>query len=339
MARISRRQIVVIILILDFLIGCCVFMNRAFPRLALWNIIESERKGDFYWRPQDAPEYFYFEKDMQALAAFREDIKTVTAEKNKDFDKVIDIGRFINDICKEPGRPGKRIEWSSPQQILAQVKLGVTGAHCFYRAILLSTYLSSIGIESRLWAFENERFNGTSHSVAEVYVKELNKWVLVDMSLGFYVKGNNGIPLSVLEFREKLLQGKDKDVTPIDIFGSERQSKKTPAFYKKLMTCVFMRTGNDFTTKYGAKVRYGILSGFAAHLDKLPGISTRALDYVLGRRDFMLHYVDDFSKPLKKEIIFYRGIFYFFIVSLLFLGITAGVFVLKIIFKKTIRHK
>ncbi len=339
MLRVSRKIIVVIILAINLLIGYFIFTNKAFPRLVLWNIIESGKKEDFYWKPEAAPKYFYFEKDAQALNVFRNDIKAIALEQNKDFDKIIEIGRFVDNICKEPSRGSKPIKWGSPEQILAQVKSGVTGAHCFYRSILFSTYLSSAGIESRLWAFENKRFDGISHSVTEVYVKDFNKWVMVDITQGFYVKGNDGIPLSVLEFRDKLLRNDNKDMVLINIFGNGKEIKNVPVFYRKLMICVFMRTGNDFAAKYDAGIRYGALSGLAAYLDKLPGIATRALDYVFGRRDFMMHYVDDFSGSLKKSILFYKAVFYFFIASVLFLILLPAPAFFKTIFRKTIRHK
>jgi hypothetical protein len=345
MDKLVRKKIIIyilIIILIDVIIGYPLFKSRSFSHLAIWNIIESNKKDDFYWAPEDKPGYFRFEPNSDNLSTFRTGITPVGRERD-EFEKVLRVARYITDISSYKIQPRLSLRWGSPEEILRQARKGA-GANCFYRSILLSTYLSGLGIKSRLWALENRNFNGVSHTVTEVYIRSLGKWVFIDIMLGFYVT-EGGKPVSFLELRERLLNGDTEKILVHNINDTSRDNKKIPDFYKRLIRCVFLRVNNDFVNRYGS--RYGVLSIFKKHIDKFPDNIRRGLEYWFGGRDVFLHYVDSFSKSLKSKIIIVKLLFYFFIFSWVSMGILLVMFSLSFLkrcltinlSKKETRHR
>lgn len=288
-------------------VGWLVFKNRMFSHLAAWKIIESARRADFYWPQEKAPGYFHFEPDNAGLSVFRNEIGPVIQVTQNEFDTVLKVAEYVMNICNGEGR---FLRWDSPEGLLKQAREG-RAADCFERAVLFSTYLSSLGFESRLWAFENDKFDGIPHAVAEVYIKDKKKWVFWDLSFGFYTEAH-GFPLSVLEFREMFLGGKDPELRLRTIGGLESELRM-PVQYRRLIRCVFLRAANDFSARYDK--RYGIFSFLDGCLDKLPTGIRRGIVYFMSGDEFFIHYVDGFSKTLKPMIIVSKTLFYFLVVS------------------------
>ncbi len=346
MGRIIKRDFVICILVIllaDTAIGYLLFKSRAFSHLAIWNIIESNKQEDFYWQPEDAPGYFYFEPDSNRITVFRNEASVLIKNKSDELKMVLEVAKYVMDIKPGSIYSNLSLKWDSPEGMLRQIRAGAKGAHCFHRSILFSTYLANSGMKSRLWALENEGFNGTAHSVTEVYIKSLKKWVFIDVTFGFYIT-ENGWPLSLLELREKLLNG-FTNILVQDIGGEINKSNKLPLFYSRLVKCVFLRADNDFVNKFNN--RYGVFSIFQKYLDKFPDNIRRGLDYLLGRQDIFVHYVDTFSRSLKAKIIAAKLFFYFFIVSLAFISILLAMLFLSFLkhrllinlSKKDTRHK
>ena len=304
----KKKNIIIGILIIDAVIGYLLFNSRLFSHLAIWDIIESDKKEDFYWQPDREPKYFNFEQNIDRLEIFKKDILPLIQDEKDEFKIILKIAQFVQDMPQNKAKSYSRIKWDSPEMILKQVKEG-TAPNCFYSAILFSEYLASIGIKSRLWALENEKFDRTAHTIAEVYVEDMKSWIFFDTVFGFYAM-DKGQPLSFLEFREKLLSGKD-----VTIAGQG----KIPGFYKRLARCAFLRANNNFIGTYNN--RYGIFSAFSKYLDKFPDNVRRGLSYLLGgQKHIFIHYMDDYSKSLKQEIFLAKLFFWFFISSPAFIG-------------------
>jgi hypothetical protein len=178
---------------------------------------------------------------------------------------------------------------------------------------VLSALLSRLGLKSRVWALENERFNGIPHSIVEAYCKEIHKWVFIDPMFGFYVT-KNGQSLSLLELREALLGDSKQAISLHTIGGAKLDDEVFFTFYRRLIKTVFLRADNDFTAGY--KGRYGLLSVYSPFIDRLPDYTRRGISYFLGKRDVFIHYVDTQNRSLKNDIRAAKLIFYFFISTL-----------------------
>lgn len=329
MKKIVKRNIyiaVFIITLIDALIGYSLFKNRAFSHLAIWKVTESNKYNDFYWQPEDAPNYFRFEPDTEKFSIFRNEILPLVNGESDELKRAIKVAKYVSDIqALRSTLQALRLRWDSPEGMLRQIREGASGAHCFHRSILFSAYLSGLGLKSRLWALENEKFNSVAHTVNEVYFKNLKKWVFVDIMFGFYAS-ENGNPLSVLELRERLLNDKAGDILVHRIADGVGVNNVIPDSYTKLIKCVFLRSRNDFINKYNT--RYGFLSVFQGYIDKLPNGMRIGASYLLGGQDKFVHYVDTFSKSLEFDIIMAKALFYFLVWTIFFAGILCIIFAL-----------
>ena len=311
--------IIFIIIFIDIIIGVIFLKYRPFPRLAIWNIVESGRVSDFYWPPDKAPGYFYFEQNGHDLALFKTDISNViNPEENDELSKLLTITEYIMALGKNAPYGKKMADWDSPLNMLKQIKEG-RPVNCFPYSIIFSTYLSSIGIKSRLWALEgDDGLSRFGHTVVEAYIKDLNKWVMFDVTNKIYFRENT-TPLSVLELRDRLLNKNTKNLrieaSPGAIFDENFLSN----LYSRFLKMVFLRGSNDFVNKYGPITRYGKLYRMRALLDRLPSEARRGISYFIGRRDYLIHYLDNFDKSLKSKIILAKTAFWFFITSTAFL--------------------
>lgn len=324
--------IVCIIVVIDASAGYLLFKSRLFSHLSVWNVLEFDKQGDFYWPPENAPAYFHFEPNSDKISGFKEDILTLVKNEADEFKTILAIAKYTLEFKTQDSRPKTlALKWDSPAGMLRQVQQGAL-PNCFHRAILFSTYLSSLGIKSRLWTLENDNFNAAAHSINEVYIKDLKKWVFIDVMFGFYVT-EDGIPLSLLEFRERLLSGNFNKILFVSLRAfcakprlggalspvAPRNDTVVPLpftnqlpIYRRLIKCVFLRADNDFTNRYNH--RYGILCFTKHYIDRLPDNIRRGLDYLLGRQKF-IHYVDRFSKSLRPEIVLAKLFFYFLVFS------------------------
>lgn len=318
MKRIFKNKIILYIsaiILFDIIIGYFLFTNRSFPRLAMWKIIESNKYKDFYWEPQNKPDFFYFESLSDKLLIFRDEILPLVKNETDEFKKTIEIAKHVKAIGVNQKSYKEKVYWSSPEGILKQIREGRSG-NCFHYSILYSTYVSSIGTKSRLWTLEgDDGLEFLSHTVNEIYLTEIRKWVLVDVFWGVYFRNkNNNSLLSVLELRDSLLKGNKEKILVERI--SERLDDPGAIIqnYTRLLKCVFLRTGNDFVNKYNdTKLRYGALNKLQGYLDNLPSAWRRALEYLFGRKDPLMHYVDNFSRSLSPDIVIARAFFYLFI--------------------------
>jgi len=296
--------------------------------LALWNILEISSQKELEQNPLDGIDYFYYQPNGDNLSTFRDEIYPLVKDNKGEFDKVIKIARYLqNRYSKSKGL--HILKWDSPRKMLEQIDKGLD-ANCFHRAILFSTYLSSIGIKSRLWALENERFDGTSHTISEFYATDLNKWVFIDTAMDFYVTENER-PLSFLEFRKKILTDDRKDLRIHGFDGSVIRSE-IPCPFRRLVILAFLRNRSDFVDIYDSNRIYGRLSVFKKYLDKLPDSIRIAISYLFGKKMVFIHYVDDYSPPLKPLIFIAKTLFYFFIASLVVVCVFFILFLKKPIF-------
>lgn len=318
MKKTVKKHIAVVILILiNVTTGILLLKNRSFSHLAIWNIRESDKEKDFYWKPEDAPRYFRFEPSNDRPSIFRNEAFPLVKDENDELKIVLKLARYVMDIGLDKIQPYLSLRWDSPEGMLRQIRAGA-GAHCFHRCIVFSSYLSSLGIKSRLWALENDNFNAVPHTVTEVYLKSLGKWVFIDVMWKLYVT-ENGKPVSFLELRERLLNRDNEKILAHNINNELIYEKEKLYPYNRLIKCVFLRANNDFVNRYSS--RYGALSIFKNPIDKLPGDIRIGLEYLFGGGDVFLYYLDKFSRSLKSKIIIIKLLFYFFIFSLVATGI------------------
>lgn len=173
---IKKNITIAIIILINVTTGILLLKSRAFSHLAIWNIRESDKEKDFYLQPEDAPTYLRFEPTNDRPSIFMNEASSLVKNENDELRIVLKLARYVMDIGLDKIQPFLYLRWDSPEGMLRQIREGAR-AHCFHRCIIFTSYLSSLGIKSRLWALENENFNTLSHTITEVYIRSLGKWV------------------------------------------------------------------------------------------------------------------------------------------------------------------
>ena len=78
------------------------------------------------------------------------------------------------------------------------------GINCRCKAQILNEMCLALGIYSRkVWIMPLSIYDCDCHVVNEIWDEQLNKWIMLDITSNTYWVGEDGIPLSLLEIRDK----------------------------------------------------------------------------------------------------------------------------------------
>ena len=78
------------------------------------------------------------------------------------------------------------------------------GINCYNKSKILGECCLALGIYARrVFIMPYSPFDLDNHVVNEIYDRELDKWIMLDLSFGAYFVDENRTPLSLLEMRER----------------------------------------------------------------------------------------------------------------------------------------
>lgn len=105
-------------------------------------------------------------------------------------------------------------------------------------------------IPVREWAMSFDGFSGKGHAFNEIYDADLEKWIFIDSFYSLYaVDVESGIPLSVLEFRDRLRSENSAEsikIVPIDRNAfAFRSGQSTREYYQQGLDQFYLWTEND----------------------------------------------------------------------------------------------
>ena len=145
----------------------------------------------------------------------RYDIKKI-AGSGSEFDKAVNLMHEYSERLSH-----STVCDMEPEQMNAEYLLDYAldehehGINCRAKAQILYEMCLALGIYSRkLWLMPISSYDTDCHVVNEIWDIELNKWIMLDITNDMYWVDENGIPLSVIEIREKL--AKQEFCTPVD---------------------------------------------------------------------------------------------------------------------------
>lgn len=167
---------------------------------------------EFQWSPPDEP-YLRTLRTMFELDA-------LVAEKKSELEKVQGICRWAHGLWEHNGDNTPKQD--DPISILQEVKQGKR-FRCVEYAIVINGCLNAVGIRSRILALKTEdmetRESGAGHVVAEAYLRDLGKWVLVDGQWEV-IPVVDGVPLNGVELQRALAQ-QTPGVSVLSFSGTE----------------------------------------------------------------------------------------------------------------------
>ena len=131
----------------------------------------------------------------------------VVAQAATDFERIRAISRWVRQRWEHNG--DNVATPSDPISILEQAAAG-TRFRCVEYSIVLAGALQSLGIPARVVGLKTAdvetRASGAGHVVAEAYVADRQKWVMVDGQWDA-IPMLNGTPLNAVEFQHALATG------------------------------------------------------------------------------------------------------------------------------------
>ena len=148
----------------------------------------------------------------------------LVAGKQSDSEKILEILNWTHHLWTHNGKnnPTK----NDAQSIIDEAKKG-KNFRCVEYGIVLSTSLQAINFKARLLGLSTKEVetakSNAGHVLAEVWIPEFEKWVLLDAQFNV-MPILNGIPLNAVEFQQAIAQKKNFKL--IDLNGEIGEIKK-----------------------------------------------------------------------------------------------------------------
>jgi len=181
--------------------------------------------------PSDKPPKFYYPNPMRPyMRRLNENyhIGEMTADARSDLERVKIVCNWVSYQWKHHGDCPK--QKNDPIAILEAARSGAEFS-CYEYAMVVAACLNAIGIKSRIVVLlphdVERRPDGNYHVVAEAYLNNRKKWVMVDAQWNA-VPTLNRYPLSIAELQNAIAKG----LWAID-FGDIRE--ESPGIYQREM--------------------------------------------------------------------------------------------------------
>ncbi len=232
-------------------------------------VVADGATATFDWTPANWPADFLLERgpaDPVFLAAVQ---RLRLAEMRTDWERATAISAHLLGHPKLTGTPIQSNLTDTYRQILDNG----TGYCGDFTRVFMAFALAS-GIPVRAWAFTSNGFGGEGHIWPEIWNRQLNRWQLVDIFNNFYFRGDAGVAVSALEFRNAMLNA-PKSIHPARLHPGARPGyaieEKMWAWYRKGLPEWHMLWGNNvFSYDQALKVRG--LGRVSRSLEQLEGI-------------------------------------------------------------------
>jgi hypothetical protein len=130
------------------------------------------------------------------------------------------------------------------------------------------------GLSVREWGMAFDGYSGDGHAFNEIWDRKRQQWVFVDSFFSFYVSDPTGRPLSAIEFRSALVDGKARHLTIVPINPSKfgfKGPKNAIAYYERGAARFFLIWGNNVLA-YDENVAVRTFGRFSRSAEQIAGI-------------------------------------------------------------------
>lgn len=203
-------------------------------------------KIEFNWSPNEAPQNFSTD-GVNVPVKFQELVtqhsSTQPAVYLDDFQRAMQLARHLVSNKEDGG--GIR----SGDTFLTYDEIQNGKGYCADYSRVFTAMAVSAGIPVRAWGFGFDGF-GSGHAFNEIYDKDMGKWILIDSFYSLYVvEESTGTPLSVLEFQEILVDGReiqDTKIMPIEPAKfAFKTSERAINYYRKGSDQFYLNWGHN----------------------------------------------------------------------------------------------
>ena len=208
-------------------------------------IADVGQPADFTWTPENPPIEFLLEQSSSPP-----EFHMIIKQFGQNFENFQNLHKSlqITDLLGEgPGRgDGIKSNTLDTYNKLMTEKAG----YCADYTQVFNGIAYTANIPVREWGMSFDGYSGRGHAFNEIYDYHFNKWVFIDPFNSFYVLDKQtGIPLSTMEFRQRLSENTAENnslITPINMerFGF-RDSQDAIEYYQRGADQFFLWFGNN----------------------------------------------------------------------------------------------
>ncbi len=162
-------------------------------------LLERSRPEDFTWLPPHIPSDFKVESG-EPSSEFRAIVDSLgVRELRRDWDVAIVLASHLIERAGDKGPVREDLV-----RTYRAIQNGYGYCADFVRVFLALAHAA--GLQARQWGFSFDNFGGHGHTFVEVFDRQMQRWLLLDVFNNFHVvDATTGEPLGALEYRESLL--------------------------------------------------------------------------------------------------------------------------------------
>jgi len=236
--------------------------------------------ANFSWAPGQEPATYNHET-LDPPSAFLEFVQAQDPDQS-DFERALFLARELTRGTVTQGNPIQSTSADTLNRIVT-----ANEGYCSDYTQVFNGILLAAGIPVREWGMSFDGFSGDGHAFSEFYDRAAKKWVFIDTFNSFYmVDAKTDLPVSVLEFREKLALGETGLADSVRFIDEDAFGMKDPAtainYYTRGVSEFFLWFANDvFSYDNDPLVRVGSRVGRSAEqaMAILTGIHPRMKIY------------------------------------------------------------
>lgn len=147
-----------------------------------------------------------------------------TAGEGSEFEKALRVMNKFSPRLRHESNYDNHIEIRALPLLEYSLDNKKQGINCRNKAQMFNEMMLSLSIYSRkVWIMPYSGYDNECHVVNEIWDPTLNKWIMLDISNNAYWIDEDGVPLSLLEIREK--GGNQTFCTPV-IYGDDTKDKE-----------------------------------------------------------------------------------------------------------------
>lgn len=230
-------------------------------------LIAPTSSSQFDWVPPNYPADFKRET-LPPDPRFLEIVKKIGADRGSDLQRALTIAGHLTETAKDLG-PIQSDTWTAYQLI----RKGRGYCSDFTQTFLAMAHAADLPV--REWGFSFDGFGGKGHAVVEIYDRQQQQWVFLDVFNNFHVRDAGNRPLSAAEWRQTILH-KTNGVSV------HRNGPGRPGFafepvmwnyYERGVQGWFLLMGTN-TQSYETQPLVHLLGGLSRHVEQALAILT-----------------------------------------------------------------
>lgn len=162
-------------------------------------LLDGETRS-FDWTPDAIPADFLLERGASDPLFVDAANRLGLAGMASDWERVIAISRHLLSNPRLDGPPIQSDLRDTYRRIIDD-----GDGYCGDFTRVFMAFAVAEGIPVRAWSFSFDGFGGRGHVWPEIWNRQLGRWQLVDIYNNFYFPGQDGLPMSALDFRRTMI--------------------------------------------------------------------------------------------------------------------------------------